>query len=111
MAREPFVVSFPSASTAEANRYAGDLVRALRDLDPELSVEQRRDRADTQDFGATLAIVLGTASITALANGIAGWLMRHSGAKIQISNDGNVVASNLDSGDAAKIAEAFSTRK
>ncbi len=105
---EPFIITFPGASVAEANRYAADLGAALREIDREIAVEQRRDREDTQDFGATLAIILGTAAATAIAKGVAAWLARHSGAKIQISADGTVLASNLDSGDAARIAEAFS---
>jgi hypothetical protein len=106
---QPFVFTFPDASLAEANRYASDLTAALRDLDPNVTVEQHRDRADTQDLGAII-LILGTASITALAKGIASWLARHSGAKIQINADGSVVASNLESGDAAKIAEALARR-
>jgi hypothetical protein len=107
----PFVITFPGASTAEANRLAADLATTLRDFDKQLEVEQRRDQPDTQDFGATLAIILGTASVTGLAKGVASWLARHSGAKIEISAAGSVIASNLDSRDAARIAEAFTRRK
>jgi hypothetical protein len=111
MRSDPFVITFPGASRAEANRYASDLAAALRDLHNSVAVEQRRDRQDTQDFGATLAVVLGTASITAVANGVAAWLVRHSGARIEIAAKGNVIATNLDSRDAARIAEAFSSRR
>ena len=83
----------------------------IREVDRHLKVEQSRDRQDTMDFGATLVIVLGTASVTALAKGVAAWLARHSGARIEINADGTVIASNLDSGDATKIAEAFGRRK
>ena len=107
MAESPFVISFPGVSTAEANRFAAELASAIRATDRDVRVEQKRDRPDTQDFGATLAIILGTASVTAVAHGVESWLARHSGAKIQINKDGTVVASNLDSRDAAKIAEAF----
>ena len=110
MPQQPFLITFPDASLAEANKYASDLAAALRELDPSLSVEQQRERSDTQDFGATLAIILGTASVTALAKGVAAWLARHSGAKIQINADGSVIATNLDSRDAAKIAEALARR-
>lgn len=107
---EPFVVSFPDVSRAEANQYASDLATWLRDVKG-VDVQQARDRNDTQDFGATLAIILGTASVTAIANGIAIWLKRNAGASIQISKGGAVVAKNLNSRDAAKIAEAFSRRE
>ena len=111
MDQSSFIISFAEASPAEANRYAADLATALREVDEGLKVEQRRDRQDTQDFGVTLAIVLGTASVTAVAKGVAAWMARHSGAKIQINADGSVVAANLDSPDAARIAEAFSRSK
>jgi hypothetical protein len=107
----PFIISFPGSSTAEANRLASGLATALRETERDVKVEQKRDRADTQDGGATLAILLGTASVTAIAKGVEAWLARHSGAKIQISQDGSVIASNLDSRDAARIAEAFKPRK
>lgn len=107
MTQSPFVISFPGVSTAEANRLASGLAAAIRDTDREVQVEQQRDRPDTQDFGATLAIILGTASVTAVARGVEAWLARHSGAKIQINKDGTVIASNLDSRDAARIADAF----
>jgi hypothetical protein len=107
----PFIIMFTGVSTAEANRYASDMAAALREIDRELRVERQRDRPDTQDFGATLAIILGTTSVTALAKGVTAWLARHSGAKIQINADGSVIASDLDSRDAARIAEAFTRHK
>jgi hypothetical protein len=106
----PFTISFPGVSIAEANRYAADLQTAIRETDESITAERRRSREDAQDFGATLIIVLGTASVTALANGISAWLARHSGAKIQIEADGSIVASDLDSRDASRIAAAFRPR-
>lgn len=111
MRASTFVVSFPGTSSAEANRYAAGLASAIRDADQDVKVEQQRDQPDTQDCGATLVIILGTASVTAIARGVEAWLARHSGAKIQIDADGGVIASDLDSRDAARIAEAFSRRK
>jgi Effector Associated Constant Component 1 len=107
----PFIISFPGSSTAEANRFASGLATAIREAERDVSVEQKRDRPDSQDAGATLVLVLGTAAATAVAKGVEAWLARHSGAKIQISKDGSVIASNLDSRDAARIAEAFKPRK
>jgi hypothetical protein len=107
----PFVITFPGASAADANRYAADLATALQELDEEIQVSQDRDRPDTQDCGTILQIVLGAASVTAVAKGVAAWLARHSGARIQINTDGSVVASNLESRDAARIAEAFGRHK
>jgi Effector Associated Constant Component 1 len=113
MPSEPLIVSFPDASSAEGNRLAADLAEALRDIDPGIGVDRRRERADTQDFGASLAVVLGTAAATALAKGIASWLARNSGARIEIKRNGEVLlsATHLDSKDVPRIAEAFSRRE
>jgi hypothetical protein len=107
----PFVITFPGASPADANRYAGDLETTLHELDEQIRVSQLRDRAETQDYGTILQVVLGAASVAAVAKGVAAWLARHSGARIQINTDGSVLASNLDSRDAARIAEAFGRQK
>ena len=111
MTASPVIISFPETSVAEANRYAAELAAAIRDSDCDVTAQQKRDTPETQDLGSTIALILGTASVTEVARGVAAWLARHSGAKIQISTDGNVIASNLDSHDAARIAEAFSQRK
>ena len=73
-------------------------------------LSRKRARNDTQDLGASLLLVLGTASASAIAKGIARWIAKNGGARIEISANGTVVASNLESGDAAKIAAAFSPR-
>jgi hypothetical protein len=111
LANAPLILSFPGVSPAEANQYAADLAGALRDTHPDVQAEQRRDRDDTLDFGATLVLILGSASATMVARGVAAWLARNSGVKLQISADGSVVASNLDSRDASRIVEALSHRK
>jgi hypothetical protein len=98
-------ITFPGATSAEANRFAGELRDVLRGVDRNVSVDRIRDRPDTQDFGATLVLVLGTASATAIAKGLQSWLARTNGARIQISRDGTVIAQNIESKDAAKIAE------
>jgi hypothetical protein len=107
----PLILSFPGVSPDEANQYAADLAGALRDTHPDVQAQQRRDRDDTLDFGATLVLILGSASASLVARGVQAWLARNSGVKLQISADGNVVASNLDSRDASRIVEALSHRK
>jgi hypothetical protein len=110
MPEQEFIVTFPGISVAEANQHAASLGEIIKDIDPTITVEQRRERNDTQDFGATLVIVLGTASVTAIAKGIAGWLKR-TGTILQIDSNGKVLAKNIDSEDLARIAEALSHRE
>jgi len=109
MPADSVTIVFPNASAAEGNQLASSLADALCDADSEVSVERRRERADTQDFGTTLAVILGTRAITAVARGIAAWLARNSGAVIEIRRNGSVVllARHLDSEDAARIAAAL----
>jgi Effector Associated Constant Component 1 len=111
MPAEALVVSFANASLAEGNRLAGSLAEALRDVDPSIVVDRQRERSDTQDFGASLAVMLGTAAVTALAKGIAAWLARNSGARIEIRRKGKVVlmATHLDSKDIPRLAAALSS--
>jgi hypothetical protein len=102
-----YKITFPDASIETANQYSASLRRALKDIEPGLSVEQVKDRLDTMDFGASLVLALGTASVASIARGIEFWLKRNSGVRIQISKDGEVIVTNLDSGDAARIVEAL----
>jgi hypothetical protein len=111
MSEDQFVIDFCAVQAAEGNKMAGSLADALRGIDPSLKVERVRSTPDSQDFGVSLAIVLGTTSVTAIAKGIAIWLARQPGpAKIEISSEGKVRATGLDSSDAARIAEAFAKR-
>jgi len=103
------VISFGDATTADGNRFAGSLSETLREVDATIHVERVRERPDTQDFGASLAVMLGTAAATALAKGIASWLARNSGARLEIRREGQIVmtASHLDSADVPKLVESL----
>jgi hypothetical protein len=101
------LIRFPDAEPDLANRYAQELASHLTHLGvPDVS--RRRENSEAQDFGATLVLVLGTASVTAIAQGLAAWVKRH-GIKVQLSKpDGTVVSiSNADSADIASIVQAI----
>lgn len=109
MAEETVFVTFSNVSPGEANSYISKLAQEIIEADAEVVVEKARERSNTQDFGAVLAIVLGSASATAVATGISHWLARHSGVRLEIKDKhGTILASNLDSRDAARIAQAIS---
>lgn len=112
MEADALIFTFPETSTAAGNRFASSLANALRDTDPDVVVSRERERPDTQDFGTSLAVVLGSAAVSAVGKGIAAWLARNSGAQIEICRNGKVVlrASHLDSKDVPRIAEALSRR-
>lgn len=102
-------ISFPNTSSSDANIFAQTLADDLRDSAEELTVDVQKDRKDTQDFGATLVLILGTAAATKVAAGISKWIARHSGARVLLKKkDGTeLLIENADSASAAKIAAAL----
>jgi hypothetical protein len=102
------ILRFVDATQKDANNYAEQL-RGELEQNEGVEIIRSRERDDTQDFGATLVLVLGTASVTAVAHGIASWLQRNSGATIEVTcPDGSRHKyTHLDSHDAAKIAGAL----
>ena len=110
-----YQIKFLGMTDAEADKAAADLAKFLKDDIPDrsqLQVDRKRTTAGTQDFGATLVLVLGTAAATAVANGIRAWLTAHTGTRIEITDGGGtVVATNINSKSAAEIAKAWSSTK
>ena len=102
------LIQFPGISVSEANQLAADLQDYLHRnaLESEAQVQIIKEQGNTMDFGATLAITLGTGSVIALARGIANWLQRQQGRSITIRNgDKEINGSNLSSKDIANILE------
>jgi hypothetical protein len=103
MPEKSFEISFRDCTADEANAFSEELQQDLQDADSTVSLKRRKDNEQSQDFGATLVLVLGTGAITAVAKGFSAWIARNSGAKVVITKDGSVVAENIDSRDAARI--------
>jgi hypothetical protein len=104
-------IRFVGASLDEANVNAASLAEYLRDAVPQrerLGIERLPAKEGSQDFGATLVLILGTAAATAVATGIQAWLTAHRGTSLDISDtNGNLVAKNIDFASAAAIVEAW----
>ncbi|NKM36364.1 hypothetical protein [Rhizobium laguerreae] len=111
MEERSFELSFEGVSSSEANILAQGLREELLEALPDATVTRKKTRQDTMDFGATLVLVLGTPVAVVAAKAIGNYLGRNSGAKITIRADGAIVAENLDSKDAARIAEAILSKK
>jgi hypothetical protein len=62
MENDAVVIKFSGVSDEEANKYAGSLADELSEI-AGLKAKPARERHETQDFGATLVLVLGTASV------------------------------------------------
>lgn len=103
-------LSFDNSSVAEGNRLAADLYDHLL-AKVDTGVEIQKDRNDTMDFGATLAILLGTSSAVAVAKGISSFIKKRSEVSITIKTDkGEVIVTNLTSRDLPFILETSLTK-
>jgi hypothetical protein len=104
----PFLVTFPGATTAEGNRLATSLSTAIKQVGREIAVEQKRQNRDSQDQGSILALTLGSAAIGSVAKGIALWIAKNSGTVVKIQTpDGTSVDIRHATGqDTAQIVEA-----
>jgi|SRR5579863_3371468 len=110
MVQQKLVIAFEDTLPADASKLVQDLEQQLREAAPSASISVEKTRQDTQDFGTTLVLLFGTPVAIALANAVTAFLHRNSGATITITKAGSVVAKNLDSQDAARIAEAFAAK-
>lgn len=112
MERQTYTITFDSVSAADANRYASELRNILLDATPDIEVERKREDPRTQDFGATLLLILATPAVPALIKAIEDWLaLRHKiGITIKTA-EGEVIVTNLTSKDAMRLAERFPPKK
>jgi hypothetical protein len=109
MDKAGITIHFPDVTADRGNVYAEDLRASLEEsLEAGGRVERRRTRPESQDPGATLVLILGTSSVTAIAQGIRTWLARNSGVSIDIVVRGKVFrARNLDSQAARELAQVL----
>lgn len=64
-------VEFPELDLASANRAAAQLHDDIKDTAKDLvHIDRTRPNSETQDFGSTLVIVLGTPAVVILARAI-----------------------------------------
>jgi hypothetical protein len=106
VAQRVVILSFPGATADLASRYARSLKDELAFHHIESS-QAKPWRSDSQDFGVTLAVILGTTAVTTVARGIEAWLKRNSVQMSMSTSDGEVVVKDVNSEDAARIAEAL----
>jgi len=98
-------LTFPNMPQNKANQLAQELLGYLNTNTTEKgSITKEKD--NTQDFGATLVLVLGTGSAIALARGIADWMRKKPETAITVkTKDGEVVVQNVRSGNAREVLE------
>jgi hypothetical protein len=109
MDNDRITIRFPDVTPDLGNVYAEDLRTALADsLDLGDRVERVRTDSESQDFGTTLVLVLGTTAVSAVAKGLQTWLARNSGVSIDIVAGGKTLhARNLDSQGVRELAKVL----
>lgn len=105
MDRQIYTININGDSPADISRYAEELRDMLLDVTPDIEVHRRRDNPYTQDFGATLVLVLGAPALVSIANALGNWLKLRSSASLTIETpDKKIVVQNITSQDAARLA-------
>lgn len=106
MDQQTYIVTFGEVSPADANRYAEELRNALLDATPDITVQRRRENAYTQDFGATLVLILGTPAVAAVVAAVDNWLkLRNSASLTWKTADEQIIVQNISSKNAAELAQ------
>ena len=106
MSTIPFSIKIIGVSLSRADNLAGDLKEFLQDTHREIQIERVREHRDNQELGSVLAIILGSAAVTAVAKGIQAWLARNQNVSIEIHKKGRLVkASGMKGRDALAFTE------
>ncbi len=116
MKNSTYVVTFEGVSPADANRFAEELRDALLDATPDIVVQRTKENHQTQNFGDTLVVVLGTpaatAAVTAVVTTVSNWLQLRKNASINWkSADGELSIQNISSKNAIELAERLLKKK
>jgi hypothetical protein len=108
-----FRVRFEGLSLAEANRAAVELQSMIqRSGQPDITAEVVKDRQDTQDFGTTLLLVLGTDSVITLSKAIYNYVSKRGDKVVIETTDGRVLATGSGAAniDVAQTTTALRTQ-
>jgi hypothetical protein len=112
MEEKTYIIRFNDISLADANRYAEELRNTLLDASRSVKVNRRREDPNTQDFGATLVLILGAPAVVAAAKALGNWLQLRNSASVTLEDaDGKIIAKNITGKDAAKLTELFIDKK
>jgi hypothetical protein len=99
-------ITFDNVSLAEANRLAQELQSYLL-INHEVKSELNKETLGTQDLGAIVGIVLGSASIKAIVAGLSNWLLKKQSREITIKKNGDIIGKNLSSRDIENILKTI----
>jgi hypothetical protein len=114
--QQKYLISFDEVSPAEASVYADELRNALLDASDDIIIQRKRDYPQTQDFGATLVLILGTPTAVALTKTIAtvieNWLKLRTSASLTVKTaDEHLIVRNITSKQATELTKIFLKRR
>jgi hypothetical protein len=92
-----------------ANVLAVELKSRLETADPSVEATIVQTSKDHMDFGASLAVVLSSAAVTALARGIQAWLARAPEGELIIEKNGKLVVRGLRDKTVVRLVELLTS--
>ncbi|MHC2276377.1 hypothetical protein ACVME8_002988 [Bradyrhizobium diazoefficiens] len=115
-AEHGLIISFPDSSVGEANRLAVDLKNSLlriasaRGLNTAIRTTIEKQNETTQDFGASLGVILATPAVVAVAKGIHDWISAHGNKVVIKHKHGDIIATgssakNIDIAETVRALE------
>jgi hypothetical protein len=100
------MIHFEGLSAAAAGKAAEELQRnLLQSARGAATIDIKKDRAETQDFGTTLVVVLGTPAVLAIAKGIHDFIAKRGDRVTITTEQGEIIAT----GDGAKNIDVAKT--
>lgn len=106
MDQQTYIITFEGVSHSDAQRYAEELQDTLLDATPDITVQRRRESPLTQDFGATLILILGAPAVVAVVKAVGDWLIRRNSASLTWKTaDGELVVQGISSKNATDLAQ------
>lgn len=101
-----FLIDVHASTPGEASRMADELRTMLLNVDEDISVRRLRRDQQTQDFGSTLVLVLGTPTVVAVATALGNWLQSRDSASLNIEEpDHKLHLQNISRKDAVRLGE------
>lgn len=96
-----------SGSDEDSDTLADELLGVVNASENVQSASRETDGSAKQDAGVIIGVILASASVTALARGIADWIRSKNGAKVKITcPDGTTVAAEtIDTKTAVTVIE------
>lgn len=113
MKEQIFSLEISNVTADEASIYAKELRDSLLDASSDVKADLKRVDDNTQEFGSTIVLILGTPAVFVVAQAIRDWIRLRSKVKLKIkkSNGDVLEGENLTGKDAKEIAELLQNQR